>query len=152
MNWQALFLSGQGRIGRRDFWIGFAGVMVASLVLQFIPVIGQLVGLVLLWPQVNINTKRLHDMGKSGWWLLAPLGVTILCAIAAVIFGGAAIFASGGGDGHRLAGGLTAFGIALVFLGVAGLTGLGFLLWIGVTPGQPLDNRFGSPPVAAALT
>lgn len=32
-----------------------------------------IVGLIFLWPQYAIATKRWHDRGKSGWWSLIVL-------------------------------------------------------------------------------
>ena len=42
MDWKTLFLSANGRIGRQPFWIGVAILIVAGMVLNFIPIIGQL--------------------------------------------------------------------------------------------------------------
>lgn len=37
MNWQALFLSPDGRIRRQDFWIGWAILVAVNLVFGFLP-------------------------------------------------------------------------------------------------------------------
>jgi uncharacterized membrane protein YhaH (DUF805 family) len=142
MDWQSLFLSSNGRIGRQTFWIGFAIVFVSSIVLNMVPVLGQLAALALLWPQVCIHAKRLHDMGYSGWLMLIPFGVSVLAAGFAVATGGAAMFS---GTGYEALG--AAMGAVLLAFAVAFLVGLGFLLWVGLTPSQPGDNRFGPPPV-----
>src|SRR5688572_13803743 len=84
MDWKALFLSFGGRISQRDFWIGFAIVMVASMLVNLIPGIGPLLGLALLWPQMAIHTKRLHDFGRSAWLLLVPAAVSV--AAGAIMF------------------------------------------------------------------
>jgi uncharacterized membrane protein YhaH (DUF805 family) len=122
LDWKTLLLSPQGRIARREFWPGFAAVMVASIVLNLIPILGQLLGLLLLWPQFCIRAKRLHDMGKTALLLLIPLAVTILGSSLSAISGG------------RLA------------FGVPFLVGVAFLLWVGLTPGQTNPNRYGPPP------
>lgn len=144
MDWKGLFLSAEGRIGRQNFWIGFAILFGASFVVNLIPVLGQIIGLLLLWPQVCIHAKRLHDMGHSGWLMLIPFGVSVLAGGIAVATGGAAIFAGG----YEAAG--AAMGAALLAFGLAFLVGLGFLLWVGLTPSQPGDNRFGPAPLQAA--
>lgn len=143
MDWKYLFLSPTGRIGRREFWIGFAILFVASLVVNIIPVLGTLVGLALIYPQVCVQAKRLHDMGHTAWLMLIPFGVTILAMIMAMVSGGAAMFS---GD-YASAG--AAMGGALLALSLAGLVSLGFLLWIGLTPSQAGDNRFGPQPAPA---
>ena len=130
MELRSLLLTPQGRIGRGAFWIGFAIVMVGSLVLNLIPgVVGHILGFVMLWPQVCIHAKRLHDMGRTAWWMLAPAIVMLICGVASY----ALVFSeTGGGSGP-----------ALVPMAVAVVCGVGFLLWVGLTPGASRSNRFG---------
>lgn len=142
MDWKTLFLTAEGRIGRRDFWIGFVLIFVASMVLSIIPVIGQIAGLLLIWPQICIHAKRLHDMGRSAWLMLVPFAVSLVCAILAMMTGGMAMMASGGDGPAAWAGA----GMAMLFLGLAVLVGLVFLLWVGLTPTQPGENRYGPHP------
>ena len=117
----ALLLSPSGRIPRREFWPGFAVVMVASVVLNFIPLLGQLLGLVMLWPQFCIHAKRLHDLGKSALLMLIPLAVTIAAGVLSLV-------------SDRLS------------FGVSFLVGGAFLLWVGLTPGQAGPNPYGPAP------
>ncbi len=141
MDWSILFLSADGRIGRGRFCIGLACVMLASLVIQVIPVAGKWLGFLVLWPQVCIHAERLHDMGRTAWLMLAPLGVSCAAVAITVIAGGAAIFASAPGAAPSL-------GPPLAPLGVAALVSLGFLLWVGLSCGAGEANRFGDPPAA----
>lgn len=65
-----------GRATRQQFWM----YMVCLLVLYFgvgiiEGILGTsflvfIVGLALLIPGIAITTRRLHDIGKSGWWQL----------------------------------------------------------------------------------
>ncbi|QRN97586.1 DUF805 domain-containing protein [Archangium violaceum] len=153
MDWKTLFLTPQGRIGRRDFWIGFLIVMVASAVLQIIPFIGQLLGLLLFWPQICIHSKRLHDMGKSAWLLLAPFIVSVICVGVSIATGsmammGAARVNESGGDASSAGNAMAAWGAAMGFMALGFLVGFAFLLWVGLSKGQPGLNRFGPPPVS----
>lgn len=149
MDWQLLFLSPEGRISRQPFWIGFAILFVGGFVLQFIPVIGQFIGMLLIYPWVCLYSKRLHDMGKSGWLQLIPFGVLILATVIAVAVGGAgmlAAMAGGQNDPAAMSAIAGSLGMAgLVFL-LAALVCLGFLLWIGLTPGEPGPNQYGESP------
>ena len=130
MDLRTLLLTPQGRIGRGPFWIGVAIVMVLSLVLNIIPgMVGHLIGFVLLWPQVCVHAKRLHDIGRTAWWMLVPALIVVACGLASFALG----FSETGG----------ASGPALVPMAVAAVCGLGFLLWVGSTPGSPQPNRFG---------
>jgi len=61
-----------GRSRRKEFWIftlvNFAiSVILAVLGLDFI---STLFGLAVLLPGIGVSIRRLHDIGKTGWWLL----------------------------------------------------------------------------------
>lgn len=143
MGWGRLFLSPQGRIGQREFWIGCAIVMVPGLLLNLTilgPMFGFLLSLLLLWPQICISGKRLHDMGRTSWLLLAPLAV-----ICASLFLTVLATAWGLHENDPSAAG----GMAVIALGVRWLTGLAFIIWIGLSPGQVEANRFGEAPPKA---
>lgn len=146
MDLKALFFTAQGRIGRKDFWVGFLIILAISFVTGMIPVIGQIIGIVLIWPQVCIHAKRLHDMGLTGWLMAIPFAVSLVCFIAAVIVGGPAMFGAMSGDAGAA---ITGMGAAMGLIAIAFFVGFAFLLWVGLTKGQPGDNRFGSPPAAA---
>lgn len=80
MTLQQWALSFKGRIGRKPFWFGIViwflvMVMTSSLQIyfSFSPYILLLLVILLLYPLAAIFTKRLHDRGKSGGWLLLLL-------------------------------------------------------------------------------
>jgi len=141
----SLLLSPVGRIRRRDFWIGFGFVMAASLVTNAIPVIGQVLGLVILWPQFVIHVKRLHDIGWTGWLLLLPVSVSLACAALAIANGGAPIFAAPQQEAAKL---LVSDQMhkPLLFLEIALAVQAAFLLWVGSTKGDAQANKFGPVP------
>lgn len=88
LDWKTLLLSPRGRIGRTVFWAGFGVVMAASVVLNFLPFIGNFAGLVLLWPLVCLQAKRLHDAGRTAGLILLPAVVVVLALVGAVRAGG----------------------------------------------------------------
>ena len=154
MDWKSLFFSAEGRIGRGEFWIGWLVLLGVSVVTGWIPLIGMLISLVAIYCTVCIYAKRLHDMGKSGWLQVIPIAVGILAGGWAVmsIGAGAAMSAmSGGSDEAVAAGALGGLGMGLLGLAVAFLVWIGFLLWIGLTPGEPAANRFGAPPARSPM-
>ncbi len=135
MDWKTLFFSARGRIARRDFWIGFVFVMIASGALNLIPGnAGKVIGLLVLWPQVCIHAKRLHDMGRTAWLMLIPFLITVACTFVAAMTG-----VAGATDAAAM------LGLGLIVL--AAVVGLSFLLWVGLTKGTPGPNRFGEAPV-----
>jgi len=69
----------EGRSSRREFWmfvlfnflISFAVGFVAGLA-RF-PLLASFYPLLVLIPSLAVAVRRLHDLGKSGWWLLIAL-------------------------------------------------------------------------------
>ena len=153
-DWKTLLFSFQGRTRRSHFWIGWLIVQGLGFVLGFIPVVG-ILGLVLIWPNLAINVKRLHDMGKSGWLQLIPIVIFIVAIVVGVIAGGAAAVMgamSGHSDAEAGMAALGGLGLFFIMLCLAGLVGLIFLLWVGVSPTQPGENRYGPEPGTGAAT
>ncbi len=63
-----------GRATRSEYWWFVLLVMVVYLVAMVIhPILGMIASLGLLLPQLGAGVRRLHDMGKSGWWLLLSI-------------------------------------------------------------------------------
>ena len=95
---QYLFTSFEGRIRRRDYWLGVLGVIVINIALTFlvVPALllagGATVGYWLatlvvyginIFVTAALMTKRLHDRDKDAIpWLLFFLGVPMLVSFA----------------------------------------------------------------------
>ena len=63
-------LNFKGRSSRSEYWWACLFNFLASLVLSIIPLIGGLLSLALMVPGIAISVRRMHDIGKSGWYLL----------------------------------------------------------------------------------
>lgn len=143
MNWQNLFLSIDGRTGRKDFWLGAAALIGAGLVGGLIPLVGPLVSLALIVPWTCLTAKRLHDIGRSGWLVLVAV-------VPSVISGAMALFtALATANVAALGLAFAGAGVTLMVSTVALLVSLGFLLWVGLKPGEPAANAYGPAPAAA---
>ena len=66
-------LNFKGRSSRSEYWWGYLFNTLLSLVLPVIPMIGGVLSLVMLVPGIAISVRRMHDIGKSGWYLLMGL-------------------------------------------------------------------------------
>lgn len=67
----------KGRASRSEFW-WFSLFSFLVWWAMFLPVIGfvfALANIILLIPKVTVSTRRLHDVGWSGWWLLIALTI-----------------------------------------------------------------------------
>ena len=147
-DFKSALLSFQGRLRRQHFWISFLILLGANIVVGWIPLIGWLIGLALIWPSLAISVKRLHDMGKSGWFAAIPYAGGLLAILVAMIGGGSAFImaAASGDEAAATAAALSGMGaIALASL-IWLVTNLGFLLWIGLVDSQPGDNQYGPNP------
>ncbi|HWA90083.1 MAG TPA: DUF805 domain-containing protein [Rhizomicrobium sp.] len=140
----ALLISPQGRIARTAFWLGFLIVMVASTFVNAVPG-GQILGLALVWPQLAVHIKRLHDMGWSGWLLLLPIGTSVACLTLMVLTGGTPLLTASPAE---LAADLAKpeLRVPSICLEVSFAVEVAFLFWVGLTKGQPEANRFGPVP------
>jgi uncharacterized membrane protein YhaH (DUF805 family) len=135
--WITLFTSPSGRISRLQFWLhGVLPIVVASIVLGWIPVIGQILSLAFLWGSICIAFKRFHDLGHPGWWSLLYLIPTV--AAMAVLAIGFFITSLLG----------VAWLFAKILWGISLLIGLAQLIFVYVRIGQEGPNQYGPDPLA----
>jgi uncharacterized membrane protein YhaH (DUF805 family) len=149
MDWQSLFLSAEGRISRKDFWIAVLILMVAWALAPLFHILAPVIWLLLLFPWICVFAKRLHDFGKSGWFIALPFVVGIAAVTLGLMVGGfaalgamSAMAVGGPGSWAMAMGGL---GVMLGFLCLAGIAKLIFVLWVGLSPGDPGPNAYGPP-------
>jgi uncharacterized membrane protein YhaH (DUF805 family) len=71
------FLEFSGRSRRKEFWtfvLVNLGIMIVLNVLEGIiglfGIIATLFSLAILIPNISVGVRRLHDTGRTGWWLL----------------------------------------------------------------------------------
>lgn len=76
IDWKYLFTNFEGRINRKDYWIGIAAILILQL-LSYMLFGGGLVGIVmrvlLALAGFAVQVKRCHDWGKTGWLSLLSL-------------------------------------------------------------------------------
>ena len=91
MDFKHLFTSIDGRIGRKEFWIGALSLSVIGVIFSLInPIAGIVAAIALLFFHVCVQGKRWHDRGKSAWWVLisfiplvGPIWVLVECGCLA---------------------------------------------------------------------
>jgi len=64
-----------GRAGRAEFWYFMLAWVLAGIVLGILGlhILALLLDLALLVPGLAVSSRRLHDVGKSGWMQLVGL-------------------------------------------------------------------------------
>ncbi len=151
-----LFFRFDGRIARRQFWLGYAANIMAGAVLggiagvifevsavasgvrdsaMLVPrLAGAAVGLALVWPTLAVFAKRFHDRNKSGWFA-APIALLSLAAVPAQFIP------------------MPAGAVALLAIGVLQVP---LVLWLvvelGCLRGTRGRNRFGPEPIGLWAT
>ncbi|MBM6619150.1 DUF805 domain-containing protein [Bacillus suaedaesalsae] len=82
----------QGRARRKEYWMFTLFNVIVSIVLAIVEAItgleSMLTGLyslAVLLPSLAVSVRRLHDTGRSGWWLLISL-IPIIGAIVLLVF------------------------------------------------------------------
>ena len=77
------FVDFNGHASRAEFWWFQLLWVLWFFVSAFIPSLG-LLYLVLLLPALAVGARRMHDIGRTGWWMLLTL--TFLGTIVVMIF------------------------------------------------------------------
>ena len=82
------FFDFKGRARRSEYWWFVLFVMIVSsvfnyggLLVPFLSFVGLFCSLLLIIPQFAVMTRRLHDTGRSGWWVL----LLAICYLAALV-------------------------------------------------------------------
>ena len=82
-----------GRSSRSEYWWYALAMLILNVVLTLITghhetasaVISTIVGLALLLPGLGLAVRRMHDINKSGWWILINL-IPVVGNIIFIIF------------------------------------------------------------------
>jgi uncharacterized membrane protein YhaH (DUF805 family) len=61
----------EGRAARPEYWYWVLFTVIGSACLQFLSDnLAGVFALVTLLPGISVGARRMHDIDKSGWWLL----------------------------------------------------------------------------------
>jgi uncharacterized membrane protein YhaH (DUF805 family) len=126
-----------GRSRRTEFWLFWLAALVLQMLTSYVDASSAqnvifggmgpftlILTLILLTPAATVGVRRLHDIGRSGWWMLL-FGLPYAGWLASVEAGSQNVAAA-----------------------LALLLGSIVLLVLLVQPGTPGDNAFGADPKA----
>ena len=75
------YADGKGRATRSEFWYFYLFYVVVWAVVQVADIkILSLATLALIIPNIAASVRRMHDTGRSGWFVLIPINNLILLA------------------------------------------------------------------------
>tara|TARA_B110000240_G_scaffold191825_1_gene234994 strand:+ start:1002 stop:1307 length:306 start_codon:yes stop_codon:yes gene_type:complete len=74
-----------GRARRKEYWIFVLFNSIVGIILSMItPTLYTLYSFAVLIPTLAVTVRRMHDVGKSGWYLLIPIYNFILAVTDSV--------------------------------------------------------------------
>jgi uncharacterized membrane protein YhaH (DUF805 family) len=89
MNWYLKVLKQyadfNGRARRKEYWMFFLFNIIIAMILGFIEgvadinptsddsILASIYQLAILIPSIAVGVRRMHDVGKSGWFILIPI-------------------------------------------------------------------------------
>jgi len=149
----------RGRATRSEYWWFFLFTVLAQSVASSIDEnFGNIVGLAVFLPGLAVHVRRIHDTGRSGWWVGALYGsiAAVIVAVVVLIIDAAidfsefsnGTFANDDFFGENVSGG------SIAFVGLASLVTLAMLVVNIVFLCQrsnESENRFGPPPPPRTL-
>lgn len=154
---KALYGGAEGRIARRQWWIGVVGLIVASIVLSILLAViglgtasawGQLITYVILfYPSWCIGIKRRQDRGSNANDFKAFMGLSALVTVLQAAGIGVTMTDLGNGVVMPMP---DMWLSALLFL--LGLYGIYMLVQLGFLRGTPGSNTYGPDPLAMTTT
>jgi uncharacterized membrane protein YhaH (DUF805 family) len=142
-----------GRARRAEYWWFYLLTILVALATSLVDaalntafnneigIVGTITSLALLLPSLAVTARRLHDTGRTGWWMLLP----VVPLIATLVVGSVAVFAavfSTTADDAPLAA-VTVLLVACVLTTLAASITLLVFLCLDSKPGP---NRYGPSP------
>ena len=77
-----------GRESKAEYWWSYLGCCIISFVACITIILGPIAGLAMTIPSLAAMARRLHDIGKSGWWVaLNFIGLGIIPLIMCIMDG-----------------------------------------------------------------
>ena len=68
------YINFDGRARRKEFWFFQMIASIAAVLIAMVyPLAAGIFALIVTLPSIAVSIRRLHDTGRSGWWLLLSL-------------------------------------------------------------------------------
>lgn len=81
-----------GRARRMEYWMFVLFNLIIAFVLGFVEgmvgspgILSMIYSLAVLVPSIAVSMRRLHDIGRTGWWLLIAF-VPLIGAVVLLVF------------------------------------------------------------------
>lgn len=134
------FKNFKGRSTASEYWYAVLFQIMVSSVISWVSffssvqvVISGIYSLIMFLPMAALTIRRLHDIGKSGWWYVAPCIFSVFFMIMAIIM------IDVENEYETLS---AVLGFILMFGTVYLVFGILMLIWT-CQPSQPFTNKWG---------
>ena len=135
-----------------EWWPENWGFGPLALLAFVVAQVGRIFNLALILPSLAVTSRRLHDIGRSGWWQLLwwpPASLALVLGVAPfLIYGPFRLMGLGEDSFSRDAAPWVLYVLISAFIALAVVGAVTFILavtWLS-RQGQPLPNRFGPDP------
>lgn len=81
----AKYATFDGRACRSEYWYWVLFNFLVGIFLGWIPYLGTILSILFILPSIAVSVRRLHDIGKSGWWYLLSI-IPIIGWVAMIYF------------------------------------------------------------------
>ena len=84
------YVTFSGRAARSEYWFWTLFTVIASIVAGILDaivgfgIIGTIVSLAVLLPSIAVAVRRLHDLDRTGWWIL--IAFTVIGIILLIVW------------------------------------------------------------------
>lgn len=82
----------QGRARRKEYWMFFLFNFLFTILFSIIEmmlglggILSGIYGLAVLLPSIAVSVRRLHDIGRTGWWMLLSF-IPVIGLIVLLVF------------------------------------------------------------------
>lgn len=154
---KALYTTTDGRIARKQWWLGVVGLIIGSIVLSIILGIlglggplgwGQFIAYaILFYPSWCIGIKRRQDRDNNAMDFKIFMGISGLLTLVQAIGLGVTMTDIGDGNGTMMP--MPDMWLSVLFA-LMGLFGLYMLVQLGFLKGTPAANTYGADPLGYA--
>lgn len=152
-----------GRARRPEYWWFFLFIILGSVIATVVDsilfgvatseepatqVLSPAFSLATFLPILAVGWRRMHDIGRPGWYLLIPLFVSVAMMLG-LFFGvfGFAELQKAGADEEALRSAAGGLGIAsIAIIGIVQLVLSVLIIWWLTRPTQPGANQYGDEP------
>jgi uncharacterized membrane protein YhaH (DUF805 family) len=157
INWGNLLFGFRGRINRAKWWLACLAIAILYLVMWLATKASETIGgiialiglIVVIWVSLAAGAKRLHDLNRTGAWLVLFMGAPIVLMIVFFAYAGLSVGAELLSDSENLdLSALVGLGMFAIVLGLIKLAlVIWIIVWFGCLRGSVGPNQYGPDPL-----